>query len=151
MSHGEQLQRAVADVVGQRCQRAENPHGSILSIDLGPLGLRPDDAPNDKRHGWRHITVLSPWRLQSDEHVVADWNVDGGVHGLLPGIIRQLEGDTVVRAESSGPAWDLVLGWESGLTLFVFSDVTDERDSAWFILGTDGLEVSAAPEMMALP
>src|SRR5690348_6894631 len=145
MTQSEQLRSAVGELVGQRCERAENPYGSILSIDLGPLGLRGDDPPDAKPHGWRHLTVLSPWRLQTDELVVADWNVDGGTHGSLPRIIQRLVGDRVVRAETRAPAWDLELYWESGLALYVFGDAMDDRDSAWFILGTDGLEVSATP------
>lgn len=151
MTHKDDLRSAVGDLVGQRCERAENPAGSILSIDFGPLAVRTDDPPGAKPHGWRHLTVLSPWRLQSDELVIADWNVDGGPSGALPHVIHQLVGDRVVRAATTGPAWDLTLHWESGLVLVVFSDITDERDTAWFILGTDGLDVAAVPEVGDLP
>lgn len=143
----EQIERAVADLVGQRCARAENPHGSILSIDLGPLALRSSDAADARPHGWRHLTILSPWRLQTKDHVVADWNVDGGVAGVLPQLIQQLVGDRVIAAQTSMPAWDLRLDWESGLTLTVFGDCTNEREDAWFILGTDGLEIAGSPRV----
>lgn len=145
MARHENLIGAVRDLVAQPCLRAENPYGSIISLDFGALTLREDDAPTAKRHGWRHLTVLSPWRLQSTEDIIADWNVDGGVHGRLHELIQILVGDTISSADTSAPAWDLALRWVSGLTLSIFGDVTDDRDSAWYILGSDGLEVSASP------
>ena len=129
---------------------AENPYGSILSLDFGALTLRKGDEPTAKTHGWRHLTVLSPWRLQSADEIIADWNVDGGANGKLHQLIQGLVGDTVVSAQTSGPAWDLALQWVSGLTLSVFGDATDDRDSAWFILGSDGIEASAVPILREL-
>lgn len=151
MTRSEQLLSVVRDLVGQRCERAENPYGSILSIDFGRLALRADDPPTAKPHGWRHLTILSPWRMQTSEYVVSDWNVNGGVHGGLQAALLRLVGNAIVDAETTGPAWDLVLKWDNGVSLFVFSDMTDDRDSAWFILGTDGIEASAAPEIGEQP
>jgi hypothetical protein len=149
MSQSKEIHDVVAQLAGQRCEGADNPYGSILSVDLGPLGLRRGEESGAKQHGWRHLTVLSPWRLHTDREVVADWNVEGGAGGPLPALVKQLVGDVVMAADTSGPAWDLRLTWKSGLTLCVFSDSTDDRDDAWFILGTDGIEVSAAPEFGA--
>lgn len=141
------LRSAVGELVGQCCEGVENPYGSILSIDLGPLGLRSDDLPGAKPHGWRHLTVLSPWRLETDQYVIADWNENGAPAGTLPQTIQVLHKQSVVAAETAPPGWDLRLRWSNGLSLVVFSDSTDDREDAWFILGTDGLEVSAAPDI----
>jgi len=143
------IRATVAELIGQRCERVENPYGSILSIDLGPLGLRSDDPPDAKPHGWRHLTVLSPWRLQTDDYVVSDWNENGAPGGELAKTIQLLHKHSVITARTASPGWDLHLRWSNGMSLVVFSDSTDERKDAWFILGTDGLEVSAAPVMRA--
>ena len=147
MTPSQVLKRVVAELVGQRCEGIDNPYGSILSIDIGPLDIRSGDPLGAKPHGWRHLTILSPWRLQSSRAVLADWNVDGGTGGFLSEIIRQLVGDVVSAASTTGPAWDLSLTWKSGLVLTVFADSNDERDEAWYILGTDGLEVEARPDV----
>lgn len=139
--------RVVRDLIGQRCERVENPYGSVLSVDLGPLGVRLDDRPDTKAHGWRHLTVLSPWRLQTADFVVCDWNDEGGPAGRLGDLLGALVGERVSSAEATGPGWDLILHWSNGMSLMVFSDSTDHRDDAWFILGTDGVEVAAGPEL----
>jgi hypothetical protein len=140
-----QIQATVQEIAGQKCERASNPHGSILSLDFGPLSLRPDEAPDSTPHGWRHLTVLSPWRLQTDREVISDWNVEGGAEGYVTSTLKLLIGQKVVSVETEPPAWDLRIRWENGLTLVVFGDCTDDRDDAWFILGTDGVEIGATP------
>jgi hypothetical protein len=139
----------LADVVGQRCERATNPHGSILSLDFGELGRRIDDDASSVLHGWRHLTILSPWRLQLPAEVLCDWNSSGGPSGALGAVIAQLEGQTVVAAATTTPAWDLILTFSSGVQLMVFGDSTDSREDAWFILGTDGTECGAVPVVRA--
>lgn len=139
----------LADVLGQRCERATNPHGSILSLDFGELGRRKDDDASAVLHGWRHLTVLSPWRLQLPAEVLCDWNSSGGSEGVLGVVIAQLEGQTVVAAATTEPAWDLTLTFSSGVQLVVFGDSTDDREDAWFILGTDGMECGAVPVVRA--
>ncbi len=141
----------LADVVGQRCERATNPHGSILSLDFGELGRREDDEASSTLHGWRHLTVLSPWRLQQPDEVLCDWNSSGGPEGALPSVIAQLEGQTVIAATTTTPAWDLTIVFSSGMRLLVFGDNTDDREDAWFILGTDGTECGAVPVVRAAP
>ena len=143
MANAETIQSALRDLVGQRCERAENPYGSALSLDFGTLGLRQGDAPGTKTHGWRHLTVLSPWRLENDHEVIADWNVTGGAGGPLGATIQVLVGKAVVETHSVGPGWDLTLRLSDALTLRVFSDRTEDREDAWFVLGTDGLEAGA--------
>lgn len=139
------LRRAVTELVGLRCEGADNPYGSVLRLDLGPLGRRITDASDVPPHGLRHLTVLSPWRLEDRNAIIADWNVAGSPDGSLSSIAGQLVGDVVVHAEASAPGWDLRLQWQSGRTLVVFGDSTPDRADAWFILGTDGLEVAATP------
>ena len=149
--HETALRAALAEMIGQRCERIDNPYGSVIRLDIGPLALRPDDASTATPHGWRHLTVLSPWRIASEAEVIADWNVDGGKHGLLSEAIQPLRGDVVAAATTSAPTYDLTISWTSGLVLSVFADCTDSRDDAWFILGTDGLELSATPVIKRLP
>lgn len=138
------VQAVLSQLVGQRCEGADNPYGSILRFDIGEMA-KPLDDPDAHPHGWRHLTVLSPWRLESASEVLGDWNLEGGAHGSIGQLIQQLRGQMVRAVRSSGPSWDLVIEWESGLRLCVFSDSNDDRDDAWFILGTDGLELSVGP------
>ena len=139
------LQALLRDIIDQRCEGATNPHGSILSLDFGTLGLRPDDEPTAALHGWRHLTILSPWRLQDDQQILCDWNTTGGKSGTISSVIGQLLGQQVVAAHTSPPGWDLTIRWSKGLSLVVFGDSNDEREDAWFILGTDGAEAGASP------
>jgi len=138
------IQQVLDELVGQRCEGVDNPHGSVLRLDIGPLGTRVD-APDDPPHGWRHLTILSPWRLESRTEVVCDWNEPGGPTGSLLAKVQSLAGVAVTSATASPPGWDLVIEWSNGTRLLVFSDRNDNREDAWVILGTDGLELGAGP------
>lgn len=140
----ERVQDVLRELQGKRCENVDNPHGSILRLDIGTMGRRADD-PAAPLHGWRHITILSPWRLESAAEVIADWNTRGGSGGSLFNAVRRLRGDTVQHASAQPPGWDLVIEWSSGLRLFVFADSTEDREDAWMILGTDGLELGVRP------
>jgi hypothetical protein len=139
----ERITSMVAELVGLRCERVENPHGSILSVDFGELGHRADDPPGAKTHGWRHFTVLSPWRIESSHEVICDWNVEGGTRGRISALAQVLVGQRVVRATTEPPGWDLKVSLSEGVVLAVFGDATCDRADAWFILGTDGAECGA--------
>jgi hypothetical protein len=95
--------------------------------------------------GWRRLTVNSPWRIQSADSILADWNSDNGLNGELVTSASQLVGATLDSIEVIPPAWDLLLKWSNGWSVFVFSDSDDLRDDAWYILGIDGLEIAAGP------
>jgi hypothetical protein len=75
--------------------------------------------------------------------VVCDWNFEGGATGEIQRIIEMLIGRSVLSATVDPPACDLRLSFAGGLTLVVFADRTDEREDAWFILGSDGAEAGA--------
>lgn len=136
----------LGELVGQRCEGVDNPYGSILRLDIGPLAVRVDDEVGAKPHGWRHLTIESPWRLVLQREVLCDWNDDGGTGGVLTDLIASLKGKTVLEVSAAPPGWDLRIRLSDGFELFVFSDSNDDRDDAWFILGTDGLTLSAGPE-----
>lgn len=140
-----QCQVLLRDIVGQPCGRALNGYGSILTLDFGSLVLVPDDPPGVGPRGWRSITVQSPWRLQSAAEIICDWNTSGGPNGAIQPVIQQLLGRRVLSAETAPPAWDLQLRWENAWTLMVFGSSTHDRDSAWFITGTDIAAVGAVP------
>ena len=135
----------VQDLVGVPCQRVENPHGSVLSVDFGALGRRTDDPESARMHGWRHLTVLAPWRIETRTAVVCDWNVEGGPSGRIGQLSQALVGQRVVAAVARPPGWDLRIEFEGDLSLVVFGDATTDREDAWFILGTDGAEGGGAP------
>lgn len=141
------LTDVLAGLVGERCAGVDNPYGSVLRLDIGPLELPAGASADERPHGWRHLTVYSPWRLTSETDVLCDWNDDGGAKGHLTQLITVLHGQAIVSANSVGPAWDLRLEFSEGVTLYVFSDNTDERDDAWVILGTDGLELGVRPRV----
>lgn len=142
----DEIRSVLQAMVGHRCEGADNPYGSILRLDIGPLGLSPGDSPSARPHGWRHLTIESPWRLASDNDVLCDWNEEGGPHGSISNLITPLLGRTLIAVRADPPAWDLRLQFSGGFELFVFSDSDEDRDDAWFILGTDGLTLSAGPQ-----
>ena len=138
------IEEVLKQLEGQRCEGADNPYGSIIRFDIGPLG-RPPDEPEATPHGWRHLTIQSPWRLETANRVLGDWNTPGWPDHAISELIARLVGKVVLKAEASGPGWDLVLTWSDGTKLRVFSDSDEDGDDAWFILGTDGLELAAGP------
>jgi hypothetical protein len=139
------------ELVGKRCERAENPIGSILLLDIGPLGRGPHQEPESVPSGWRSLTIESPWRLQDEEKVLCDWNARSGVAGEILNAIRGLVGHSVVRVHTSPPAWDLQIWWSNGMSLVVFSDSNEDRQDAWSILGTDGITITAGPRQGDVP
>ena len=132
----------VAELVGQRCMKVDNPRGSILRLDIGPMGKRDTDVATAPSHGWRHLTILSPWRLANDRVVLCDWNDASERGGAISTSTSALVGSTILQAYTTAPGRDLVLRFTDALELFVFGD-SDEDGDAWFILGTDGVEIGA--------
>jgi hypothetical protein len=147
----QELTHALGEIVGIDCTRAQNPYGSTLVLDFGELSLPEDALPKERPRGWRRLTVYSPWRVQSQREIAFDWNVDGGAAGILPSLVRALVGATVVGFSTALPAWDLAIDFSNGLKLVVFGDFDDDRDTAWFITGTDGMSLSACPRARPLP
>lgn len=90
-------------------------------------------------------SVLSPWRFETRTEIICDWNTNGGTAGIIKPRIAQIIGHRVISAVASPPAWDLRLRLSNGWTLVVFGDNTDDRQDAWFILGTDGAEAGSGP------
>ena len=142
-----EVHAVLAELVGQRIEGADNPYGSIFRLDIGPLARRADDDDDARPHGWRHLTILSLWRLETDREVRCDWNDPGGASGTLSGFIAPLVGLSIRSARAMPPSWDLVLTLSDGSRMVVFSDSSDDGDDAWFILGTDGLELSVSPRI----
>lgn len=138
-----------AEMVGQRCEGVDNPYGSIIRLDIGQLSLQPDEMPYGKPHGWRHLTIKSPWRLSSKQTVLCDWNDEGGTSGVIEKCASLIVGKTVIQISSAPPSWDLHVHFSDGTELFVFSDCDDSREEAWFILGREGIQVSASPQRIA--
>lgn len=140
------LKKLIGDIVGQTCTGATNPHGSVLSLDFGPKAVHPGWPSDARPHGWRHLTILSPWRLENDSEVICDWNVSGSGpngHGEIQSEIQALINTSVTGAETEPPGWDLRITFQNGLRLIVFGDAVIDRDKPWFILGTDGARGAA--------
>jgi hypothetical protein len=140
------LDAIMTELTGQRCEQVDNPHGSILRLDLGEMSVPAAYPAGAQPHGWRHVTVLSPWRLADGERVICDWTDPGGAGGVLTDLIQVLKGQLVVAASSSPPSFDLRLQFGGGHQLTVFADVDDSRSDAWFVLGTDGTEIGVSPQ-----
>lgn len=139
------LTEALREIIGWPCVRAQNPYGSIITLDFGTLELPKDPLPKQQPTGRRRITVYSPWRIEDEVAIHLDWNVDGGPGGRLRDLVRMLQEQEVVSAETKPPGWDLKLSFSGGLRLVVFGDFNNERDFAWSVTGTDGLMLSARP------
>ena len=140
-----ELRDHLNELVGHKCEGVDNPLGSVLRLDIGARGLGPHDGPNSEPHGWRHLTIESPWRLENRREVLCDWNLSQTDAAGLKSCIAQLAGQTIRSVEAELPGCDLRLSWSNDLKLIVFADTTEDRDDAWFILGTDGLELTAGP------
>lgn len=140
-----ELSHILEALVGQRCEAIDNPIGSILLIDIGPLGPPDPDRPGVRPNSWRHLTIECPWRLQTSERVLCDWNDSNGAEGAILAAMSGLIGQRITSASATPPGWDLSLAWGSGVTLLTLSDATVDRWDAWSVLGTDGLQVGAGP------
>ncbi len=145
MRDTDSVDRVMRELIGLPCENVDNPYGSILRLDLGPLGHRATDGTQERPHGWRHLTVESPWRLEGDRYVICDWNFSGGKDGDISRLAQTLIGHHVLEATAIGPGWDLDLRFSGGLRLVVFADSDDGRDDAWMILGTDDLRLEVGP------
>lgn len=139
------LSNYVHELIGQRCEGVDNPIGSILLLDIGPVGRGPHQEEDSSPSGWRHLTIESPWRLQDNARVICDWNAPGGKNGKIIQVVNALVGHLVTQAHTSPPSWDLQLSWSNGMSLLVFSDTNEDRQDAWSILGTDGITIVVGP------
>lgn len=133
---------AVAQLRGLACTQADNPHGSILLIDLGPLAV-PEGLPAEApKRGYRSLTIFCPWRLETATDVLGDWNGSGSTSERINQLLSSLVGVTVADAQVFPPSGDLRINFSNGTHLIVFVDSNGEAaDDAWSLLGTDGLEV----------
>jgi hypothetical protein len=134
------------EMIGQPCVGLDNPYGSTIRLEIGPLGLRVDDELTARPHGWRHFTIKSPWRLASKQFVLCDWNDREETSESISERIATLVGRSVLDVSATPPDWDLRIRFSGNLELFVFADSDTSREDAWFLLGTDGLAISAGPE-----
>jgi hypothetical protein len=141
----------VQSFIGLKCVNIINPAGSILVVDFDRADAIGTYSAEEPSTPWRSLTVLSPWRLSSATHVLADWNVDGGKGGLILPIMSRLCGTSVVSAHAAGPDWDLIMYFSDGTKITVFSDTLDDRESAWYVLGSDQLSIGFGPCASELP
>ena len=142
--HSAAASEVMSTLVGLRCEAIDNPHGSIIRLELGEFANQVDDPPGARPHAYRHVTVYSPWRLENNERVLADWNLPGAPNDDIPQALAVLIGSHVLEAHCVMPSCDLDLRFTGGRRLYVFAD-SDPEDSSWFVLGTDGLSAAAGP------
>ena len=146
-ARNQSLPELLDGLTGQECTAILNSVGSILLIDIGPLGRGPHQLHDSPAQGWRSLLIDSPWRIECPAGVVCDWNADNSVDGEMARCIASLVGRTVERCCAFPPAWDLRVSFSGDLHLVVFSDSDAGRRHSWTILGTDGLEVVAGPAL----
>jgi hypothetical protein len=143
----EGLLHVLDGLVGQACTQVVNSVGSVLLVDIGPLGRGPHQLDRSPPQGWRALMVDSPWRIQTATGVLCDWNADDAPGGALAACVAGLVGRVVTSVDVVPPAWDLQLSFSGDVRLVVFSDSAADRPYAWTILGTDGLEIVAGPHL----
>lgn len=141
----DKLLNVLLGLVGQRCTGADNPHGSVIRLDIGDLGPASGEPEHSKKHGWRHLTIQSAWRLESAEEVLASWDTSESDGEVLAERLRSLLDRKILAATAAPPAYDLAIELSGGVVLKVFCDCGDTETDCWFLLGTDGLEVGARP------
>ncbi|HTD62984.1 MAG TPA: hypothetical protein VK679_20155 [Gemmatimonadaceae bacterium] len=137
-----EIHNTLQALVGQPCTGTLNPMGSILLLEIGPLGRPADDADAELR-GWRSFTIYCPWRLDDVDHTICDWNFSGGAKGEIYPLMQTLVGRTVESVVTNAPGWDLRIGFSGGLTLTTLSDSDTERDEVWIMFGNDGFKFKA--------
>jgi hypothetical protein len=143
----DEVSRELRRLVGSTCTGVTNSVGSVILIDIGPMGRGPHQAEHSPEQGWRSLLVDSPWRLQTQSRVLCDWNAADGAQGTLSRCISTLVGRVVTKVEVAPPAWDLRVWFSDDVDLVVFNDAAPDREYSWTVLGTDGLEIVAGPHL----
>ncbi len=136
---------------GHVCTGVDNPIGSVLRLDIGPLSVPTHGSEKDGTdrgitpapHGWRHLTIESPWRILYRGEVVCDWNDRGGFHGTIGADIRKLLNARVEEVQADTRTWDLAITFNDDLELGVFCDTEEDREEALTLMGTDNLLITA--------
>lgn len=142
----DRLRQYVAELSGHCCVDVLNSVGSHLLIDFGRSGEAQEGNGESAGEPWRTLLIASPWRIQTPEQVLCDWNADNSVGGALQTCAHQLVGRRLESIQLMPPGWDLVLAFEGGLSLLVFSDSDINRRYSWTLCGPEGsgLQVGAS-------
>ena len=135
------LSAALSEVVGRPCWEfvAGKGTGSNFTMDFGrklkrarPL-TNPHLSDAAKRYVGEYVLyVTCPWRLQTRSTTVTSWadarknrrGVQNNLGLMLAGL-AQLKGARVSHVALRGPALDLRVTFDNGLSLVVFSDETE--------------------------
>lgn len=118
----------LATAVGNRCWHvgAGGHVGSSFSLALGerirrdrPLRHAPESDKSRLFEGEFRFLVWCSWRLEGRDGPVT--SSDQEQENLVKGL-QLIEGNTLVEAVASPPAWDLCLTFSGALRLVVFCD-----------------------------
>jgi hypothetical protein len=146
MTDTSKVHDVLASLTGLPCAEATNSHGSIIMLDFGKMALRASHPPGSNPQGERSLLVFAPWRLETVDEIIADWNDVGGKVGTLNRDLAAIVGATVESVVTGGPpAWDLTITFSSGVRLLVFSDTDSDASAAWQITGKEGLGLEVSP------
>jgi len=74
------------------------------------------------------LYVECPWRVRTDDAVLASWDDKEDDDGPMVAALERLVGTTVVSASVVAPARDLRLGFDNGLVLDVFASGSPRSD-----------------------
>lgn len=138
-----QPQQYVEVLIGQRCVHVTNSAGSVVLIDFMAEG---NDARRAQTKSRKYTLIVdSPWRLQTHDRVLCDWNAENSRGGELLQCITRLTQRTVRSVQVSLPALDLMLTFDDELQLVVFSDRDVNREHAWTLYGLEGGALVVGP------
>jgi hypothetical protein len=109
--------------------------GSLLNLHFGervrrsqPLTM-PDFklTPEERAFQGSHVLYLEdcPWRVESDEAVLATWLDSSEPEGELTLAVQQLHEQRVAAVELQRPGLDLMVRFDNNLRLRVFPDQVD--------------------------
>lgn len=135
----EEVRDIVADAIGKPCWGVlVSKQGDTVVVDLGEKLRRAIRLSNPHLsfiqrtyEGEVSFLIECPWRLEGPEGVITTSIEDERDSETRPRKLTNIEGRILGRVAIENRGMDLVLAFDGGYELRVFSAVTDKRKSNW--------------------
>lgn len=129
------FEEALSQFTGLKAWNARIGIGTHVLVDFGKPVCIPDSA--DIQGEFFFWITGAPWRLEYDGEILAG----SGQDELPTDTLECLNGDRISEIIAKDPYFDILIIWESGKLLRVFSENTDFDTIVFFLPGvTYGLD-----------